>query len=91
MAGPQQAATRQRYLISGEAEERVKAAASMVIDKQISLLSNDKPAPLEHKGGWGWVIHVGAMGHDMERPMISPDLCCCQNGEIPTNSKHIPH
>lgn len=38
------------YLISGEAEEHVKAAASMVIDKQISLLSNDKPAPLEHKG-----------------------------------------
>ena len=51
-----------RYLISGEAEEHVKAAASMVIDKQISLLSNDKPAPLEHKGNW---LGMGAMGHDM--------------------------
>ena len=50
-----------RYLISGEAEERVKAAASMVIDKQISLLSNDKPAPLEHKGRE--VANFGDVGH----------------------------
>jgi len=41
------------YLVSGEAQENVKEAASLVIDKQISIMSEQRnqtnQAPLQHK------------------------------------------